>query len=122
MFREYPYNTDQINPRQLISQCHLQQKIDKQFIKESSFVVSLHFFFVVVSQAHFILIVICVHLRIQIFIQEILSFYLFLLMQCCNVEQKMNSLGKSPTAENGKTTNDRVIILDAGAQYGKVIV
>jgi hypothetical protein len=36
------------------------------------------------------------------------------------VEQKMNTLGKSPVAENGKVANDRVIILDAGAQYGKV--
>ena len=34
----------------------------------------------------------------------------------------MNTLGKSPVAENGRVTNDRVIILDAGAQYGKVNV
>lgn len=40
--------------------------------------------------------------------------------QCCNVEQKMNTLVKSPIAENGRTTNDRIIILDAGAQYAKV--
>lgn len=32
----------------------------------------------------------------------------------------MNTLGKTPIAENGRITNDRVIILDAGAQYGKV--
>lgn len=32
----------------------------------------------------------------------------------------MNTLGKSPVAENGRVPNDRVIILDAGAQYGKV--
>lgn len=32
----------------------------------------------------------------------------------------MNTLGKSPMAENGRISNDRVIILDAGAQYGKV--
>lgn len=32
----------------------------------------------------------------------------------------MNTLGKAPVAENGRITNDRVIILDAGAQYGKV--
>jgi hypothetical protein len=35
-------------------------------------------------------------------------------------QQKMNSLGKAPTAENGRIGNDRVVILDAGAQYGKV--
>jgi GMP synthase (glutamine-hydrolysing) len=35
------------------------------------------------------------------------------------VEQKMNTL-KSSIAENGKISNDRVVILDAGAQYGKV--
>lgn len=40
-------------------------------------------------------------------------------LQCCNVEQKMNTV-KSTIAENGRTTNDRVVILDAGAQYGKV--
>lgn len=33
----------------------------------------------------------------------------------------MNALGKSPISENGRISNDRVIILDAGAQYGKVI-
>lgn len=33
----------------------------------------------------------------------------------------MNTIGKSAVAENGRITNDRVIILDAGAQYGKVI-
>lgn len=32
----------------------------------------------------------------------------------------MNTLGKAAVAENGRTTNDRIIILDAGAQYGKV--
>lgn len=40
--------------------------------------------------------------------------------QCCNVEQKMNTLVKSPIAENGRITNDRIVILDAGAQYAKV--
>lgn len=40
-------------------------------------------------------------------------------LQCCNVEQKMNTV-KSTIAENGRTANDRVVILDAGAQYGKV--
>lgn len=32
----------------------------------------------------------------------------------------MNTPGKTLIAENGRKTNDRVIILDAGAQYGKV--
>lgn len=32
----------------------------------------------------------------------------------------MNSLGKA-VGENGRMTNDRVVILDAGAQYGKVV-
>lgn len=32
----------------------------------------------------------------------------------------MNALGKTPSTENGRiSTNDRVVILDAGAQYGK---
>lgn len=31
----------------------------------------------------------------------------------------MNTV-KSLIAENGATSNDRVVILDAGAQYGKV--
>lgn len=31
----------------------------------------------------------------------------------------MNTL-KSSIAENGRITNDRIVILDAGAQYGKV--
>jgi hypothetical protein len=35
------------------------------------------------------------------------------------VEQKMNTM-KPSIAENGRVPNDRVIILDAGAQYGKV--
>lgn len=34
----------------------------------------------------------------------------------------MNSLGKAVGVENGRMTNDRVIILDAGAQYGKVFL
>lgn len=33
----------------------------------------------------------------------------------------MNSLGKAVGVENGRMTNDRVVILDAGAQYGKVV-
>jgi len=33
----------------------------------------------------------------------------------------MNTLGKASIAENGRIANDRVIILDAGAQYGKVM-
>lgn len=32
----------------------------------------------------------------------------------------MNPIGKAENVENGKMTKDRVIILDAGAQYGKV--
>lgn len=33
----------------------------------------------------------------------------------------MNAIGKSSPSENGRiTSNDRVIILDAGAQYAKV--
>lgn len=42
-------------------------------------------------------------------------------LQCCNVEQKMNTM-KPSIAENGRVPNDRVVILDAGAQYGKVKV
>lgn len=40
--------------------------------------------------------------------------------QCCN-NQEMNTLNKSagPT-ENGAIHGERVVILDAGAQYGKV--
>lgn len=36
------------------------------------------------------------------------------------MDKNMSSIGKTPIAENGRMGNDRVIILDAGAQYGKV--
>lgn len=40
---------------------------------------------------------------------------------CCN-DQEMNTLNKSVGAtENGAVHNERLVILDAGAQYGKVI-
>lgn len=47
--------------------------------------------------------------------------FLRVFFRCCN-EQEMSALNKSvgPT-ENGGLHNERVVILDAGAQYGKVI-
>ncbi|XP_058446257.1 GMP synthase [glutamine-hydrolyzing] isoform X1 [Malaya genurostris] len=47
--------------------------------------------------------------------------FLRIFFRCCN-NQEMNTINKSAgPAENGAVHNERIVILDAGAQYGKVI-